>query len=259
MNLKMKYLTILGSIIICASLVAMSGCKPDPSGKGGGKKDVPKVDPKNTVQVEFNADSAYRYVAEQVAFGPRVPGTAAHGRTLFYLLKQLQRFTDTAFIQAGDLKISTGAILPVSNVFGRINPENPNRFVLAAHWDTRPQSDEDPFINDKPADGANDGASGVGVLIEIARQLQKLNPTLGIDILFFDQEDGGLRRGAPDTWCVGSQFWGDWAIKNRYTSMGGILLDMVGAKGATFGHEAHSIQFNQSLMLETWRIGQQLG
>jgi hypothetical protein len=142
---------------------------------------------------------------------------------------------------------------------GRFNAKNPKRFVLAAHWDTRPQADEDPMHPTTPADGANDGASGVGVLIEIARQLQTLNPQMGIDIVFFDKEDGGEQGGRTETWCIGSQHWSDMALEEGYEAQNGILLDMVGAKDATFAFEDHSVHYNQPLLLETWKTGQQLG
>ena len=142
---------------------------------------------------------------------------------------------------------------------GGFDIDNPKRMVLAAHWDTRPQSDEDPVITDKPADGANDGGSGVGVLLEIARQLQNLKPSYGIDIIFFDQEDGGESGGPPDSWCLGSQFWANEVLNSDYSANHGILLDMVGAKNATFALESNSAMFHQSLLLETWKTGQGLG
>ncbi|MBO6518262.1 MAG: M28 family peptidase [Bacteroidia bacterium] len=223
------------------------------------KNPPPKPPAKKTISVDFNADSAYRYVAEQVAFGPRVPGTAAHGNTLIYLRKQLARFCDTAYILNGTHTDVNGNLRVVNNVMGSFNPSSKKRVILAAHWDTRPQADEDSVHFTTPADGANDGASGVGVLIEMARQFKKLKPEFGVDIIFFDQEDGGESGGHPNTWCIGSQYWSDQALNQGYEAQYGILLDMVGAKGATFAHELNSVHFNHSLVLETWKTGQQLG
>lgn len=247
----------LNRLIAISFILGFAACTSDV--KNPKKPSVKPEPPKPHVQVKFNADSAYRYVAEQVAFGPRVPGTSNHSRALQYLKEKLEQFCDTAYIMSGNHTDFNKRVIQVNNVMGRFNPDNPNRFVLAAHWDTRPQADEDPENPTTPADGANDGASGVGVLIEIARQLQSLKPSLGIDIVFFDQEDGGENGGRQDSWCVGSQQWSDIALNSGYEAQQGILLDMVGAKGATFAYEMNSINFNQSLVLETWKTGQSMG
>lgn len=243
---------IFPSILI---LLIIGSCKSDVKDI----KDPKKKDPPKVVSVTFDSDSAYKYVAEQVAFGPRVPGTRAHQKTLNYLKAKLAAFCDTAEILNGTLTNRENQVIPIYNVWGRFDIDNPKRIILGAHWDTRPQSDEDPTINDKPADGANDGASGVGVLLEIARQLKSLKPNYGIDIIFFDREDGGESGGHPDSWCLGSQQWADFALNNGYNAKHGIVLDMVGAKNATFALEGNSLRFNQQLMLETWKTGQYLG
>lgn len=249
----MKHLKFIASVII---LLGIQACTSDPKTHDDPKKDPT---PKKVVSVTFNKDSAYQYVAEQVAFGPRVPGTAAHQQTLQYLVNKLSEFCDTAYAMPGIHTDFYGKQHSIYNVMGRFNPKSKKRIVLAAHWDTRPQSDEDPVIKDKPADGANDGASGVGILIEIARQLKSLKPTQGVDIIFFDAEDGGESGGRPDSWCLGSQYWSSKAIDNGYSANAGILLDLVGAKNATFAFEGYSTEFNQNLMLEVWKTGQRLG
>lgn len=236
-------------------ILFIGACKPTVKDPGTGHK--PK--PKPIVNVHFDADSAYTFVAEQVAFGPRVPGTTAHQLTLNYLKKKLDQYCDTAEILPGNLIDYKDENHPIYNVWGRFNIDKPKRILLAAHWDTRPRSDEDPEVNDKPADGANDGASGVGVLLEIARQLQGKDMEYGIDIIFFDQEDGGESGGRPESWCLGSQQWGNSVMEGKYTANHGILLDMVGAKNATFALEGNSTVFNQALLLETWKTGQSLG
>jgi Peptidase family M28 len=250
-NTSLIFILFLGVISI------LSSCKPDPGSTDKPKE--PKKKAQTRVQVKFDADSAYHFVDKQVAFGPRVPGTLAHQQTMNYLLKKLNSYCDTAFINSGDIMVLKGTKVLIKNVIGSFNPESKNRIVLAAHWDTRPIAEEDPVNKTTPADGANDGGSGVGVLLEIARQLQKLKPQHGIDIIFFDQEDNGDRTGNPDTWCLGSQFWGNWAVEHRYEAEAGILLDMVGAKGATFGLEGHSIAFNHNLVLKVWKNAQRLG
>ena len=250
--IKLKVTTL--SLVLLGFAGCKNGGNEDPN---GGKKPTPPPKPK--VEVSFDADSAYRYVAEQVAFGPRVPGTAEHQQTMVYLVKKLKQFSDTAYVQSGPFTNSTRREVMVYNVIGQFNPTSQKRFVLAAHWDTRPTSDEDENKPGEKFDGANDGASGVGVLIEIARQLSMLNPELGIDIVFFDREDGGESGGLRDTWCIGSQFWSNKVLTSEYSAQNAILLDMVGAKNATFGHEIYSSQYNQNLLAETWRTGQGLG
>ncbi|MFT5723180.1 MAG: glutaminyl-peptide cyclotransferase [Bacteroidia bacterium] len=235
------------------TLVFVSACKSDV------KNPKEPIKPKPVVKVSFDADSAYNFVAEQVAFGPRVPGTSAHQKTLVYLKEKLALYCDTAEILTGTHTLYDKTIVPIFNVWGRFDVDKTKRIMLAAHWDTRPQSDEDPTVTDKPADGANDGASGVGVLLEIARQLKTMSPEYGVDIIFFDNEDGGESGGRPDTWCLGSQNWGESVPNSGYTAQYGILLDMVGAKNATFAYEGYSTHFNQQLMLDVWKTGQNLG
>ncbi len=241
--------------LILLATIGLSACKSD--SKPPKNPDPPK--PKPTITVSFDADSAYSYVERQVSFGPRVPGTAAHQQTMVYLKNKLAEFCDTSYIMQGSHQDAAKKTYQVFNIMGRFNASSKKRVLLAAHWDTRPQSDEDLEITDKPADGANDGASGVGVLLEIARQVKALQPDLGIDIIFFDQEDGGTSGGNPDTWCIGSQHWASNALEEGYVAQNGILLDMVGAPNATFALEGHSVQYNQNLLLKTWETGQSLG
>lgn len=215
--------------------------------------------PPKPINVQFNADSAYAYVAKQVSFGPRVPETAAHGRCVNYLEHKLKEFCDTAFVQEGLFKMQSGRIIPINNPIGIFNPESNKRFLLAAHFDTRPFADEDSQRPTEPADGANDGASGVGVLLEIARQLREMDVDLGVDIIFFDAEDMGDRGGHPTTWCLGSQYWGGNLHVKDYFAQEGILLDMVGAKDAMFAYEVNSINQNYGLVKEVWSTGQRLG
>lgn len=247
--MQLKFYVVLSAVLF------LGACKSEVKNPPKGKKHEPKP----IVTVQFDADSAYKYVAEQVAFGPRVPGTTAHQKTLVYLKDKLAEYCDTAEVLFGNFTNHHKEVVPIYNVWGRFDVHKQKRILLAAHWDTRPQSDEDPEINDKPADGANDGASGVGVLLEIARQLQTMDIDYGIDIIFFDREDGGESGGPPESWCLGSQQWGAKVMEGSYEANHGILLDMVGAKNATFALEGNSALANQNLLLETWKTGQQLG
>ena len=194
----------------------------------------------------FEADSAYTYVANQVAFGPRVPNSKAHKQCGDYLAAELTRFGAQLYVQEANLKAYDGTLLEARNLIGSYNPEQSKRVLLFAHWDSRPYSDHDPDPANlrKPLDGADDGASGVGVLLEIARQLGQQAPNIGVDILFCDAEDYGTPEFVddykPDTWCLGSQFWAKNPHVKNYKAEFGILLDMVGGKGATFFREYQS-------------------
>ena len=142
---------------------------------------------------EFNADSAYAYVGAQADFGPRVPNTKAHEECGEYLAQQLEKFGAKVYNQRADLIAWDGTILKARNIIGAYKPESKKRIMLCAHWDSRPYADNDPDPKNHHTHilGVNDGASGVGVLLEIARQIQQKEPALGIDIIFFDAEDYG--------------------------------------------------------------------
>ena len=213
----------------------------------------------------FEADSAYTYVANQVAFGPRVPNSKAHKQCGDYLAAELTRFGAQLYVQEANLTAYDGTLLEARNLIGSYNLEQPKRVLLFAHWDSRPYSDHDPDPANlrKPLDGADDGASGVGVLLEIARQLGQQAPNVGVDILFCDAEDYGTPEFVddykPDTWCLGSQFW----VKNphvkNYKAEFGILLDMVGGKGATFFREYQSKRAAAPILEMVWSKARDLG
>ncbi|WP_026473927.1 M28 family peptidase [Alkaliflexus imshenetskii] len=214
----------------------------------------------------FDADSAYHYIDTQVAFGPRVPNTPEHLACAEYLAEKLEQFGAEVIVQQGEVRAFDNTILNIRNIIGQFQPEKNDRILLFAHWDTRPFADHDPdpALRNKPILGANDGASGVGVLLEIARHLKE-NPTHpGIDIIFFDAEDYGIPDHIqvaykPDTWCLGSQFWGRNPHRKNYYARFGILLDMVGAKGAQFYREQYSMQFAPRLVDHIWNTAARLG
>lgn len=191
----------------------------------------------------FNADSAYQYVNKQVEFGPRVPNSASHDATAAWLVSELKRHGAEVIEQKADLKAYDGTVLKSTNIMGSFNPEMDNRLLLLAHYDTRPWADEDPdpANHKKPIDGANDGASGVGVLLELARVFGQNNPGLGIDILFVDSEDYGISDN-EESWALGARYFAENPIKPGYKPAQAILLDMVGGKGALFPVEYFSQQ-----------------
>ncbi|HTN69232.1 MAG TPA: M28 family peptidase [Dysgonamonadaceae bacterium] len=218
------------------------------------------------VSPDFNSDSAFLYVKTQVDFGPRVPNSAAHVACGDYLVSKLNEFGAEVTEQKMVLKTYDGIALNARNIIGAYNPESKKRVLLFAHWDTRPFADEDTDIKKRtqPILGANDGGSGVGVLLEIARQLDKLPVDIGVDIIFFDAEDWGQpsyesRHISGDWWCLGSQYWAENPHVSNYRAKFGILLDMVGASNATFYKEGYSVQYASNITEKIWQIGSRLG
>ena len=215
----------------------------------------------------FSEDSAYKYVSEQVAFGPRVPGTEQHDMCRDYLVDKLKGFgADTVIVQQADLQAFNGDILPSSNIIAMYNKEAGDRILLAAHWDSRPWADHDPDPDKRamPVPGANDGGSGVGVLLEIARNLQLRAPSVGVDIILFDSEDyGNSGQGTydDDGWCLGSKYW----VANMVPYQGhalpeyGILLDMVGNREALFHYEENSTLFAATPTVKVWAEAERMG
>ncbi len=216
---------------------------------------------KITVQVpQFDADSAYQYVKAQVDFGPRMPNSKGHVACGNYLADKLAEHGAKVTNQYADLLAFDGTLLKARNIIGSYKPESKKRIALFAHWDTRPWADNDPDEKNHktPILGANDGASGVGVLLEIARLINQQQPELGIDIIFFDAEDWGSSDVA-DSWCLGAQHWARNPHVPNYNARYGILLDMVGGKNATFYKEAYSQQFAPDVNKKVWKKANQKG
>lgn len=207
----------------------------------------------------FNADSAYEYVAKQVAFGPRIPNSEAHRACGDYLVEQLKKFGAHVEEQCDVVDAFDGTPLNMRNIIGSYQTENRKRILLCAHWDCRPWADNDPDSKNHltPVDGANDGASGVGILLEVARQIQIKQPQLGIDIIFFDVEDYGVPQFMPEidsnnSWCLGSQYWARTPHTSDYNARFGILLDMVGGKDAIFYFEGFSHEYAPAIVDKVW-------
>lgn len=213
----------------------------------------------------FNADSAYNFIAAQVAFGPRVPNTRAHAQCADYLSSTLSRFADTVIVQQAKVHAFDGTLLNIKNIIGVFQPENKRRVLLCGHWDSRPFADHDPNPDNfyKAIPGANDGASAAGVLLEIGRLLSVSHPNIGIDIVLFDAEDYGQHEMVDiqkeDTWALGSQYWSKNPHTPDYTARFGILLDMVGASNAVFGKEGYSLYYAPHVVRKVWKVAQRLG
>ena len=214
----------------------------------------------------FNADSAYSYIEKQLSFGYRIPNTPAHRAAAAYLAAELARLGGEVQLQEARVKAYNGTELEIKNIIAAFSPEKKDRVLLFAHWDSRPYADNDADERNyhTPIAGANDGASGVAVLLEIARQMQLSEPRIGVDIILFDAEDYGQPSfddsfSRSDTWALGSQYWARRPHNPAYRARYGILLDMVGGKGSRFLREGVSMQVAPGVVDKVWQAARQLG
>lgn len=214
----------------------------------------------------FDAASAYGFVKAQVEFGPRVPGTPAHAACADWFVRTLKQWTPVVVVQSFQAKAFDGTILNGKNIVASFNAGAADRILLCAHWDSRPFADHDPdpANRTKPVMGANDGASGVGVLLEVARLLSLMKPASGVDIVLFDLEDYGEHRdwrgnASPDSWCLGSQYWARNPHRPGYKARYGVLLDMVGASDAVFPRDGTSLYFAPAVVKMVWETARGLG
>ena len=208
---------------------------------GGGKKTMSETE--KPVGPQFSADSAYTFCQQQCDFGPRTMNSEAHEQCGQWIVEKFQGYGMDVTEQRATLKGFDGTPLQSNNIIARYQPDKEQRILLCAHWDSRPWADNDPdeANHTKPVMAANDGASGVGIMLEIARLLQAdtCQLPIGIDFVCFDAEDWGSHDD-NDSWALGAQYWSKnyqpSATKPRY----GILLDMVGGQGARFYQEGYS-------------------
>jgi glutaminyl-peptide cyclotransferase len=215
---------------------------------------------------EFNADSAFAYIEKQLSFGYRVPGTPEHKKCAQWLKQKMASYSLDVEVQEATVTAFNKKELNIFNITARYNATNPNRIMIFAHWDTRPFADRDTDKRNKPIEGANDGASGVAVIIELARSIFEAQhkPEIGIDFVFFDAEDYGepdasMVGGTEDSWCLGSQYWAQHLPPDYIKPKYGILLDMVGAKDAVFPKEGVSVHYAPQLLEKVWKLAAQLG
>ena len=250
-------------LLFALCLATVSSCKqkkadaPDDSEE---KKDAPAI-----IAADFNADSAYQFVNEQVKFGPRVTNSKAHIKCASWLEQTLKKYSQHVFVQPFTAKAYNGTVLNCKNIIASFNPKSSIRVLICSHWDSRPYADNDPdsTLHRTPIDGANDGASGVGIIIEIARQLRISPAAIGVDLLLLDAEDYGAPQDAgytgSDDWALGSQYWSRNPHVQGYTARYGILLDMVGAENAVFTLEGTSMYYAPDIAQRIWNIGASIG
>ena len=208
----------------------------------------------------FSADSAYSYVKQQCDMGPRVPGTPAHERCAQWLTASLRQWCDTVVVQQAPVTTFDGKQLNCKNIVGTFNPQASDRLLVLAHWDCRPwaDNDPDPSLRQQPVMGANDAASGTAVILELARLMAQQRPEVGVDLLLVDVEDWGENEN-EDSWALGTQYWANNPHVAGYRANCGILLDMVGTRGARFTQEYFSKQYAQGVIDMVWKTASQSG
>lgn len=256
----MRYLSVLLSVFVMGVFTSCKQKTTQPA------EDIEKSETAQPIKAaDFNADTAYFFVGQQVKFGPRVPNTIAHKQCASWLESTLKKYSSQVTVQPFTAKAYDGTVLNCRNIIASFNPKSSTRVLLCSHWDSRPYADNDPdsAYHRTPIDGANDGASGVGILLEIARQLKISPASIGVDILLLDGEDYGAPQDAgfmgSDDWALGSQYWSRYPHVPSYTARYGILLDMVGAENAVFTMEGTSMYYAPDIAQKIWNMGATIG
>ena len=206
---------------------------------------------------EFSGKQALAYVETQLAFGPRIPGTPGHAAMAAWLDSMSRARADTVVVQRWWHHTLTGDSIPMINVIARFNPQASARVLYLAHWDTRPRSDQQADTT-KPVPGANDGASGVAVLLGVMDALAKKKPTVGVDIVFVDGEDYGYFKGKNEDVLIGARYY----ARNPVVAdkpLFAVVWDMVGATNAQFVPESFSQIAAPEAVDLVWRTAERMG
>lgn len=208
-----------------------------------------------SVAPRLSGDSAYEHIRTQVAFGPRVPNTEGHRAQLAWMVEYLKERADTVLVQSWTHKTTKGHAIQLANVFARINPNAEDRILLLAHWDTRPTADQDrdETKRELPISGANDGASGTALLLEMANVMAKTRPDIGVDILLVDGEDYG-----PGDMYLGARYFAA-NLPPGYRPLYGILVDMIADRNPQYPVESNSKEMAPEVVERVWRTAEQLG
>ena len=250
-------------------LLMVAGCK---EGKTGEAEYV-------SLAPAFDEDSAYTYIAEQCAFGPRVMNSAAHDSCGDYIARKFGEYGAKVYDQYADAALYDGTAVRMRNIIASLNPDAPTRIIISGHWDSRPWADRDSdeAKHRTPIDGANDGGSSIGVMMEIARLLKRdadtrgdsalfrMKPNLGIDFICWDAEDCGTpafaekEEGGESTWCLGSQYWSGVRHVEGYTARYAINLDMVGGNNTAFFREGYSMTYAPAIVDKVWAAAHRIG
>lgn len=244
------------SIAVFSLLMFTLACKQD--SKSVDKKDQPV----ESIQYpKFSKDSAYKFVKNQIDFSPRIPNTPAHVKCAAWFAETFRRFGAEVIEQKFQVRAFDGTLLNGNNIIAQYNVQAKRRILLAAHWDTRPWADSEPDAANKKKqfDSADDGPSGVGVLLELARLIQEQPlKNIGVDIVLFDLEDYGT-EGNDKSWGLGSQYWSANLHYTHSKAEYGVLLDMVGGSNPGFYTEDFSVYYAREIVEKVWNLADAMG
>lgn len=236
----------------------IDSCKDEP-------KKQTKTEQKESLPVytklspDFNADSAFNFLEKQISFGPRIPNSKEHKACGDWIVKKFKQFGLSVTEQKAQVTNWDKRSINVRNIVASYNPGASQRIMICAHWDSRPYADNDPNTanHNTPVLAADDGASGVAVMLEMARHIAASNLSIGVDFICFDAEDLG-KSEYEDSYCLGSQYWSANPHVPGYKAKFGILLDMVGAHGARFVWEDVSFRYAEPILRKVWETAQKL-
>jgi glutaminyl-peptide cyclotransferase len=245
-------------LLLIAGMLTLISCNNKKTGQSEQKPGNQDISIGNHFPV-FDGIKAYSYLKAQTDFGPRNPGSIGHEQCLHYLSTELKKFADDVSLQSFEQN-GYGETLKLTNIFGSFNTKNKKRILLLAHWDSRPRAemDTDETSRNKPILGANDGASGVAVLLELARLLKTNPPPVGVDILFTDGEDYGnsTQDGNDDMYFLGAKYFAGHKLSS-YTPQFGILLDMIGDRDLQIPMEQHSMRYAPQVVELVWKTAEE--
>ena len=237
--MDIRHLFPVFAILICVPLVAGTGCEGD-------------------TKPRFVGDSAFVHLEQQCDLGPRYPGSPGHRALQHHIVDKLEAYGANVSLQPFEAVLTTGDTLRLVNIIGNYNREAKRRILLGAHYDTRPRADRDPEPSNRhmPIPGANDGASGVAVLLEFARLMGGAQPPIGVDLVFFDGEDYGEEGSAAD-YILGSAHFA--SNLKGYLPSAVIIVDMVGERNAKIKMEVYSATYSALLVNDLFTIAEQMG
>lgn len=263
-HIFMKRLSLFSLLLGIVLTLLPAGCQKSGSTVQGTDADSTAM----ALGPDFSADSAWQWCQEQCAFGPRTMNSTAHEQCKDWIVEKFRQYGCTVSEQHATLKGWDGTDLKATNIIATTSTDSSlPRIMLCAHYDSRPWADNDPLESNRhtPVMGANDGASGIAVMIEIARLIQA-DTTLkvAVDFVCFDAEDYGtpLWEGNDDeqSWALGARYWAQhepYKAGNR--PLFAILLDMVGGENATFYQEGLSLQYAPAIVDKVWSAAQRAG
>ncbi len=207
----------------------------------------------------FDEDHAFSYLVAQCDFGPRNPGSDGYYACLDYLITELDQSANEIILQDFSYQERRyNKQYNLENIIARFNPDSEFQTVISAHWDTRPWADQEDLRQDRnqPIIGANDGASGVAILLELAKIMGENPPPIGVNLVFFDGEDLGV-PGENETYCQGSRFFAKNLPIPRPDEA--INLDMVGDKQLVLPIERYSLEYHPKLVRHLWDRAKDMG